>query len=303
MSVATNNRLTRIGVFYDGMYFKHVSDYYNYAHDRKARIDISGLHRFLRKEISERENNEYKFCQIVDAHYFRGRLSATEAERHDILLKERSFEDVLMSEGVTTHFLLLQPAQGEKGIDVWFSLEAFELAIYKRYDVCVLITGDADYVPLARKLNTIGTRVMLLAWDFEYTDPKGNEKTTKTAQALIDEVTYPVMMANVIDDRAKKNTPEINDLFLSGNQNILIHKPDAAKNDSKQKGKVININNARGFAFIKPDYGTDNVFFHFSKFVDGNFLDLKNNDNVEFYISEEAGENEKGPSASEVRKI
>jgi len=30
----------------------------------------------------------------------------------------------------------------EKGIDVWFALEAYELAIHKRFDVCVLVAGD-----------------------------------------------------------------------------------------------------------------------------------------------------------------
>ena len=214
MIESTDSRLTRIGVFYDGMYFKHVSDYYNYTHYRKARISISGLHKFLREEVGKKEGANPRHCQIVDAHYFRGRLSATKAQERNLLLGERKFEDVLMSEGVTTHFLPVQPSRGEKGIDVWFSLEAFELAVYKRYDVSVLVTGDADYVPLVRKLNTLGTRVMLLAWDLEYTDKGGIERTTRTSQALIDEVTYPVMMADIIDDRSKKNDVIIKNLFL-----------------------------------------------------------------------------------------
>ncbi len=41
-------------------------------------------------------------------------------------------------------------------------VEAFELAIYKQFNVLALIACDGDYVPLVRKLNTLGTRVMVL---------------------------------------------------------------------------------------------------------------------------------------------
>jgi len=57
-----------------------------------------------------------------------------------------------MREGVVTHYLPLTQSAGrvigEKGIDVWLALEAYELAIYKRFDVSVLIAGDGDFLPL-----------------------------------------------------------------------------------------------------------------------------------------------------------
>jgi hypothetical protein len=52
----TNNKdlsMTRIGVFYDGNYFLHVSNFYNYFHERKSRISISGLHHFIRNNVVE----------------------------------------------------------------------------------------------------------------------------------------------------------------------------------------------------------------------------------------------------------
>lgn len=129
MQQTFDTKLTRIGVFYDGNYFFHVSNYYRYHHAQHARISIKGLHDFIRHEVAEKEQTDVRYCQIVDAHYFRGRLSATDAQEKDKLYGERVFEDVLINEGVTTHFLPLSP-QGEKGIDVWLALEAFELAIY-----------------------------------------------------------------------------------------------------------------------------------------------------------------------------
>ena len=57
--------------------------------------------------------------------------------------------------------------------------------------------GHGDFLPLVRKLNTLGTRVMLLAWDFKWFDAAGQERETRTAHVLLDEVSYPVMMHQV----------------------------------------------------------------------------------------------------------
>ncbi len=112
-----DNKLTRIGVFYDGNYFSHVSSYYTYHHERRARLSIGGLHHFIRAEVAKHEAVDARYCQIVDAHYFRGRLSASEAEQRNSLRADRAFDDVLTREGVVTHYLPVTPT-GEKGIDV-----------------------------------------------------------------------------------------------------------------------------------------------------------------------------------------
>ena len=214
--------LVRIGVFYDGNYFLHVSNYYNYSHERRSRIAISGLHEFIRREVAGLEDTDLRLCQIVDAHYFRGRLNAHEAQqRNNQLFYDRLFDDILMSEGVVTHYLPVKTHQGirqEKGIDVWLALEAFELAQYKKFDVVVLITADGDYVPLVRKLNTLGSRVMVLSWDFEFSNDEGEKTVTRTSQDLLEEVSYPVAMHEVIDNRLRKNDPIIQNLFVKQQQ-------------------------------------------------------------------------------------
>ena len=60
------------------------------------------------------KGTDSRYCQIVDAHYFRGRLRAADADDRDLLFRERVFDDVLMREGVTTHYLPLS-RDGEKG--------------------------------------------------------------------------------------------------------------------------------------------------------------------------------------------
>ena len=145
-----SNNFLRIGVFYDGQYFYNVSNYYAYQHERKARISVSGLHNYIRQKISETLAVDRNLCHIVDAHYFRGRLSAKDANSANKLYQERVFDDILMGENVVSHYMPLRSTisgeKQEKGVDVWLALEAYELAIYKRFDIFTLIAGDGDYV-------------------------------------------------------------------------------------------------------------------------------------------------------------
>ncbi len=81
--------LVRIGVFYDGNYFLHVSNYYNYFHPRRKRLNIAGLHEFIRNMIAREEDVDSRFCQVIEAHYFRGRISAQEASQRGNQLYHR----------------------------------------------------------------------------------------------------------------------------------------------------------------------------------------------------------------------
>lgn len=288
--MAKDNTLTRIGVFYDGNYFHNVSNYYAYHHERRSRLSIEGLHHFIRNQVSKEEGIDVRLCQIVDAHYFRGRLSASEAkEKGQALYYERLFDDILSSEGVATHYLPLKNKKGggkqEKGIDVWLALEAFEQAFYKKFSVLVLIACDGDYVPLVRKLNALGTRVMLLSWDLEYTNENGNLMTTRTSQELLEEVTYPISMHGILDNRVQ--TSEINGLFVPKSES----KPQKRVGDQTQESEVQSIQ--QGYGFIK--YSPQNLFFHYSYIKEGDFNDLKPGDKVRFTI-------EKGERGADVAK-
>ena len=303
MSNSKDLSLTRIGVFYDGNYFLHVSNYYNYSHERRSRLSVSGLHHFIRNQVAQQESQDERLCQIVDAHYFRGRLTAGDAQKQDnSLYYDRVFDDILSAEGVTTHFLPVKIKNGvrhEKGIDVWLALEAFELAFYKRFNVLVLIASDGDYVPLIRKLNTLGTRVMVLSWDFEYTSDNGKPMTTRTSQDLLEEVTYPVAMHEIIDNRVRRNEPLINNLFVPQTQKRVFDKPINTEKKivtNAKNGTIMNLKN--GFGFIK--YPPNNLFFHYQNLVDVDFNDLKIDDKVEFTIIK----NDKGDDvASDVKLL
>jgi len=283
------DKLVRIGVFYDG-------NYYAYGHQRHRRLSISGLHEFIRYQVAQEESNDTRLCQIVDSHYFRGRLNAADAsQRGDTLYYDRVFDDILMSEGVITHYLPVKStAEGiklEKGIDVWLALEAFELSFYKHYNVLVLIASDGDYVPLARKLNSIGTRVMVLSWDFEYTTDTGQKIVTRTSQDLLEEVSYPIAMHELIDNRIRKNDPIVNNLFVQYEHKKPVPRIMPAPSFSSipiingnvglsDSGEILSIKN--GFGFIK--YPPNNLFFHYSYCKDTDFNELQVGDRVEFTI-------------------
>lgn len=315
--MATPGQLIRIGVFYDGNYFLHVSNYYAYNHPRQSRVSIRGLHEFIRHQVAEEEAAEARHCQIVDSHFFRGRLPAQEAQqRGNLLYYERVFDDILMWEGVVTHYLPVRTSGGrreEKGIDVWMALESYELTLLKKLDVVVLITSDGDYVPLVRKLNTLGTRVMVLAWDFEFVDNDGNRVVTRTSQELIEEVTYPVSMHELLETRSRRNDMLIQNLFVlrdlqskpgptnfAPSPSSLGRDGEGGDDDSISEetydSEISTLKN--GYGFIK--YDPNNLFFHHTDLVDSEFAELREGDAVEFNL----GLNSEGePVAKNVRLI
>lgn len=293
-STDPKSNLIRIAVFYDGNYFQKVNYYYANQHERKARLSIEGLHAYIRDRVGKQEGVDASQARIVDAHYFRGRLRAFDARERNMLYSDRFFEDILMRENVVTHYLPIKTRDGkilEKGIDVWLALEAYELSVYKKFDVLVLIACDGDYVPLVRKLNTIGTRVMLLSWDFKYIDKLNLERETRTSQDLLDEATYPVAMHELIDNRITRNDPIVNQLFVS--QEVMNnyrretegynHQPAAAASanviaGARDQGTIIKLGN--GFGFIK--YPPNNLYFGANDVVDYTFEELQVGDVVEF---------------------
>jgi uncharacterized LabA/DUF88 family protein/cold shock CspA family protein len=295
-----SNNLTRVGVFYDGNYFLHVSNYYTYVHPKKKRLSVSGIHKFIREKVAELEENDSNLCRIVDSHYFRGRVGAQEAaQRGNQLYYERVFDDILMSEGVVTHYFPLKTSFGrreEKKVDVSLALEAYEKARSGRYDVVVLISSDSEFVPLIRKLNGLGIRVMLLCWDFEFTNDEGKKTVSRTSQLLLKEVSYPLQMHELIEKSLKKD--QHSQLFVHDEANPSdptsysdyneddeydVEEDKFNRIETNQEihtSEVMSIKN--GFGFIK--YPNNNLFFHYTDVLNVDFNELMVGDQVEFTV-------------------
>lgn len=299
-----NSSAPKIGVFYDGNFLLHASNYYNYIHPQRRRLCLSGLHDFICQRVAEEEGVDPKRCRVNEAHYFRGRLNAADAaQRGSQLYHDRVFDDILMSEGVHPHYLPLRNIYGrkeERGTDVWLALEVYEMALQGKLDIAVLVVADTDYVPLVRKLIALGVRVMLISWEFEYTNDEGNRIVTKTSHELLNLAHYPVPMQEVIDCGLKQNNQLIMNLFVAndsrqGSEDGVDDESPAEAADAftppSQTGRepgarytstVLSIKN--GYGFIK--YPNNNLFFHSLDVIEGDFSALSPGDEVEFSIDQ-----------------
>ena len=293
MNKTSNGRhAVKVGIFYDGSYFTHVSNYYNYIHPHRRRLHIGGLHDFVRHMVAQREDTLPNLCHIIDAHFFRGRFSAKDAnEKPNQLYHDRVFDEVLMYNGVETHYLPVKDMMGrkrEKGIDVLMALETYELCMHKRYDVVVLISSDGDHVPLVRKLHALGCKTMLLGWDFEFTDQESGElQTTRTSIDLWNAVSYPLPMHDLIDEGLKDDEEVVRDMFViretvrdldSENGD---RQPLAPVDEERHRSTVMSLMN--GYGFIR--YPDNNLFFRYEDLRELSFEDLRVNDEVEFNVA------------------
>ena len=263
-----DNRFVRVGVFYDGGFLSSVRVFYTHHHARRASLCFEGLHDFVISRVATEEGVPPARCSLVAVHYFRGRLRTDQAEDPDRLLAERRFEDVLISEGMTTHYMPLRRDGTEKGIDVWLALEAFEAAVNGRIDVCVLVTGDGDYVPLVRKLVALNTRVMVLGWDLPPVDEWGG---AGTSQSLLEAATYPVRMERIIEaggvdtlflgEHADRGGP-----LKSGPPPPPVQASELSRDAEPgwETGRVKFVRDGEGgrrYGFVTPDAGGPDVWF------------------------------------------
>ena len=156
-----------IGVFIDGGYFAKIDE--GLARKKMGKVNVKGLFRFIPEIIAKETGIDRKLLYITEAHYYRGRFRATDADNRNLLFQERQFEDSLIENDIIFHYKHLRPNPSggviEKGVDTWFALDTYELTLYRDFDFVVLISGDADHEMLARKLKALKTHTILLTWD------------------------------------------------------------------------------------------------------------------------------------------
>lgn len=194
-----DSTIKSIGLFIDGNYFRLI-DMGLKAEGR--RVNVKGLIKFIQKSISEKYGLESSSCIVTETHFFRGRYKAYDAKKLNLLLEDRKFEDRLIKNDVVLHYKhvynLPDGTPHEKGIDVWFALETYEMAMYRDFDFVVMITGDADYEMLARKLKSLKIPAVLLSWHYDDQD--------STARALKEEISFQMNINSLLQaDPSLKN--------------------------------------------------------------------------------------------------
>lgn len=177
-----NSKICSIGLFIDGNYFVLLDK----GLGNRSRVNIKGLIKYIQKSIADKYDLDPASCIVTETHFFRGRYKAHDARNKNLLFDDRKFEDRLIENDVIFHYKhvydLPDGTPHEKGIDVWFALETYELALYRDFDFIVMITGDADYEMLARKIKSLKKPAILLSWHYDAQDP--------TAKALKEEINY-----------------------------------------------------------------------------------------------------------------
>jgi len=181
-----------IGLFIDGQYYFLLDQ--GLKDSKNLRVNLKGLMKFIQRVIAEKYGLEAESCVVTETHFFRGRYRARDAKDKGMLYDDRLFEDRLMANDVIFHYKhvydLPEGTPHEKGIDVWYALETYELAQYRDFDFVVMITGDADYEVLARKIKTLKKPAILLSWHYDENDP--------TAKELKEEITFHININSLL---------------------------------------------------------------------------------------------------------
>ena len=179
------NKQISIGVFIDGGYYAKIDE--GLKKNLSLQVNLSSLLAYLRRQVSAKYQVPYEDCQITENHYFRGRYRVYDANNKHLLYSERKFEDALIENDVIFHYKHLREVKKgsevtivEKGIDTWYALETYELTLLRKFEVVVLITGDADHEMLVKKLKALKTDVILLTWDV-------SEKSSTSTSSLLRE--------------------------------------------------------------------------------------------------------------------
>lgn len=186
-----------VGVFIDGGYYAKVNRALKAV--ESSIIRVRSLFDFICGRLAYEEGVNLSDCQITEAHYFRGRYRVKDAYDKHLLYNERKFEDTLIENDVIFHYKHLREVEKdgvvqvvEKGVDVWFALEAYELATFRKFDYVVLVTGDADHEMLVRKLKALKIKTVLLTWNLTDVD--------STSPLLKEEAGHHWELSNILNN-------------------------------------------------------------------------------------------------------
>jgi uncharacterized LabA/DUF88 family protein len=171
MPVNSDKSLCRIGVFYDGSYFTYARRHFYF--DRKfGWLDFKPFHGFLENYIRTKEQG-YTHYRVVYGAWFQGMFGVNQSDEKQLKTDRNLYHD-LMHAGIDPKFLPMpQSGVNEKGADVALAIDAMQIGMEGKIDIAVLVTGDADFVPLVRALMKQGIRVAAAHFDYQYNEYKG----------------------------------------------------------------------------------------------------------------------------------
>jgi len=202
--MVTTTSICRIGVFYDGSFFAHAQRYLFYER-QLGWLAFQPLHAFFETFLKQKEQG-YSSYKVVYASWHQGLFTTKNTTEEQLRFQRNLYHD-LMHAGIEPKYLPISQQRGEKGIDVAMAVDALQIGLDGKVDVAVLITGDADFVPLVRALNKQGIRVLAAYFDFK--DSQG--KKSFINERLLTCCNYAVDIIKLEDDKDFKSS--FKDLF------------------------------------------------------------------------------------------
>ncbi len=260
----------RAALFIDGTKFTIINNYYGYVNELKKKFDLPLLFNYFQKTISKSMDIDPRDVVFSHRHLYMG-VGDWDKDRFNS--EERvEFSDA----GITTHTSKLKNKKGggfiEKGVDGALMLDAFELVLQDEIDVLVLITGDADFVPLVLKTKKYLKDVFLFYWDIDMGDNHTQDISTandlNASFEMLPEqrtISQAIDMGYLIEKKRvkvfkeeervemKKGLPEVVDQITRSHQGRIVGK--------------------RGYSiFINPSTGGNEVEFKTDKKELGMFI-------------------------------
>lgn len=217
----------RIAVYIEGAYFTKINMYYRYYNPIKSSMTFNGLFDFFKSEIALGFNIPYADCTICDSQWYRGRFSTAQIEKKyyedSARLKqfsnERKMSDLFMYQGIKQNYYPVQinPKTGQASdsiVSMYLLADVMDAAFRDEFDAVILLLGDVSYIPLVKKLNKLGKKVILPVWNFEYTDQEsGSTQTTRSSQTLVNEASYSIFMDELLSDSNEESEKLIKMIF------------------------------------------------------------------------------------------
>src|SRR5205814_7511024 len=106
--------------------------------------------------------------RVVYGGWFQGMFGVAQAEDRQLRTDRNLYHD-LMHAGIDPKFMPMpQSGASEKGADVALAIDAMQVGLDGKIDIAVLVTGDADFVPLVRALKKQGIRVMAAYFEYRH---------------------------------------------------------------------------------------------------------------------------------------
>nr|MDD6335319.1 NYN domain-containing protein [bacterium] len=157
----------RISIYYDGAHFFRASNHYLRDDPQASRIDIQGMQRYILREVARRMEVDAAHCTVIDTHFYRNRIMGETKPPENVLKSQQEFADVLLHMNIELHDIV-QPEAGRMPVrmmEMCMALDAMERMGEHPPEVMVLIGDDPLYIPMVKRLQAKGTRVLLLYWD------------------------------------------------------------------------------------------------------------------------------------------